>query len=266
LDYWINFPWDKAATLPSDYPERFCNDAAIMDAINNKKLLDAYQTDIVLADEELTMRMFGQFGTDLENALIVIFFLAVSRMNLEWMDMNVCNSGRNILPSDYGINFFHLMGFLAVNRVVMLKRPESNDLTSDFHHVIEQIKNIPNAGIGYHLLGHYIKNEQLRNSFMGFRRRPFVFFNYLGRIDSNLGNDQYEMVEEDCGVGSYENEIQNNMLECFAGIKENQLFYKFTYCDAYLKKETIQEIKQAIAETMRALAPARAEHFIEKVA
>lgn len=245
LDYWVNFPWERSTIMPSDFPDKFYNDQLVIEAMANKKMIRSFRTGTYRVEKEVTQQLFSKAGPALENWLIAIFFLAiVNNRNMEWLDMNVCNSGRNILPSDYGVNVYELLGFLAISRVVMLKRPGTGDALLDIRDTIEQINRIPNGGIGFYLITDYIKNEQLKRSYSGFRRPCYVFFNYLGRLDSNFGNGQYEIVEEDTGAETHEGEIYNNLLECFIGVRENRLFFRFTYTEEYFTKDTIDDMAQ----------------------
>lgn len=254
LDYWVSFPWSKSTILPSDYPNKFSSDELILDAMTNKKMITSFRADIYWVDQDVTQQLFSKAGTNLENMLIAVFFLAVvNNRKMDWLDMNVCNSGRNILPAEYGINVSDLLGFLAISRVVMLERPSSGDAWMDIQNTIEQIHNIPNGGMGFYLITDYIKNEQLRNSYSGFRRPCFVFFNYLGRLDSNFGNGHYEMVEEDTGADAYAGEIQNNLLECFVGIREKKLFCKLTYSEEYFTTDTIDDMARAMISMFTAI-------------
>src|SRR6185437_3972495 len=265
LDYWVSFPWHKSKLLPSDYSDRFYNEQQVIDAMAKNVMIKSFRKDLFWIDKDITRELYSKVGTDVESFLIAVFFLAVvNNRNMEWLDISVCNSGRNVLPSEYGINIYELPGYLALIRVVLLRRPGTGGVLSDMENIIGQIQQIPSGGAGFSLIKEYIKNDELRNSFSELRRNWYVFFNYLGRLDSNFGNDQYEMVEEDTGQQAHGGEIQKYLLECFAGVKENKLFFQLTYSEEYFTAGTMENIAKEIRSTLGAIvAKQPSEKFVE---
>jgi non-ribosomal peptide synthase protein (TIGR01720 family) len=267
LDYWTSLPWEKAVIPVSDYPEIFHEPDVVVRAIENKSLIDYYRSELITIDAAQSALLFSQFGQEIESAFIGVFFLAVADwLGLDWLDLDVCNSGRNLLPSEYGINYGNLLGYLSLNRAVLLKRPVMADLAASLKDISDQLKGVPNSGLGYTLIPHYIADEHLRNSFYELRKRPLVFFNYMGRTDSNFGNDEFEISREDCGRLQYMWEVQTNMLECEVRIEEGQLLVKLTYCSAYFKPGTVREIAGRMEQMLHELNSSRAFRPIENVA
>jgi non-ribosomal peptide synthase protein (TIGR01720 family) len=250
LEYWLSLPWDTVTVLPSDYPDR-------------EPVVSACRTNVYEMDEEETSALLSRSGVEFENILIAGFFLAVTgQKKLEWLDINVMNSGRNILPPEYEFNMNKVLGYLAIVRTVLLKRPGYGDLSSDLQDVIAQIKRIPNGGVGFSLISHYIKNDQLRSSYLNLRRQP-VLFNYLGRTDLYYENEQYEVAEEDTGQGLYGGEFPNPLLRCQVGIQRRRLFIKINYSEDYFTLGTIEGLLHAMIAILRETISTL---FIEKVA
>lgn len=265
LEYWISFPWEHAKMLPTDFPEDFPDVNVVLDAFYNKKLLKSFKVCTTEIEEERTFKLFGRYNSDIETLIVSIFFLSVSKcMNIDCLDFNVCNSGRNILPPCYGINISKLLGFLSVSRVILLKSPDATDIRSAITDVISQIKKIPNLGVGYYLITDFIKDKRIRESFRNLRKPCFIFFNYLGRSDSNFGNDQYRLIEEDTGLIQNETEIRSNLLECFVSIKKNKLVFDVTYTSAYFKESTIEALSLEIASLCQTLCSDILKENIER--
>ena len=268
LNFWISLPWQKAAAIRSDYPELFPNISTIRLAISSGRLVEFYKEEVLVITGELTSGIIRRSGSDLESVLIAAFFLAVAgTLEMDWLDMDVISSGRNILPPDYGINLFNLVGFLSVNRAVLLKRPVRADPESAIADLIDQIKMIPAGGIGYYLVRRSIKNKWYKSSFERLRAPPFIHFNYLGRTDANFDHDLYEIVHEDHGrYGEGYGQVQNNVIECMCWIKENRLFFRVSYCEAILRKCTIQKIRTALEDIVVNWGSVAEEKVIEKIA
>jgi non-ribosomal peptide synthase protein (TIGR01720 family) len=128
---------------------------------------------------------------------------------------------------------------------------------------LQQIKSIPNGGVGFYFIRDYLKNEYLRSSYFNFMQEGDVFLNYFGRVDAIAEDEQYEVVLEDTGVNGYTMELQNFLLQCLVGIRENQLFLKMVYSDVYLKASTIEKVLDEMKTMLREIV---SEQIIEKIA
>jgi non-ribosomal peptide synthase protein (TIGR01720 family) len=252
LSYWAALPWHKAGVLPSDFPDKFPTDDIIVEAIRTKKILDTYRVYEEVLDAALTLELYNRCGGDFENYLIAVFFLAVAgEKQLNWLDLNVANSGRNMLPADYGVNTYKLVGYIATARALLLQRPDSGHLLTDIEQLTEQMKGIPNGGLGFFLLREFIPDEELKNSWYSRRQQGEIFFNYTGRVNTTFMNEQYETIEEDTGRNIHIEEFQNTLLSCFVTIQQHRLIIRFGYSAVYLKERTIQNMAQAMVAMFR---------------
>lgn len=254
FDYWISLPWDKIKVLPSDFPEKFGSDEAIIEAINSKRLINSYKSNSHLMEEEETFRLVNKYGGEFESILMAVFFTALAhQMKIDWLDITASYSGRSILPFDYAVNESRLVGYLADVRVLLLQNPGTENIYSDVHRVIDQIGTIPNNGIGYRLIFEHIRNEQLKKSFVNLRKNPQVLFNYLGRANTTINNEHYELIKENIGQDDYPQEIKNSIFECVAGINHGQLYISLSYIDEYHKETTAIAILRSMVDLLRQL-------------
>lgn len=255
LKYWLSLPWERAGILPSDYPERFYNEDIVRKAMSGKLMIESYRNKVYMMDQKDTVALTSRYGNDFENILIAAFFLTLAkRFRLNWLDLNVFHSGRNILPQDYDINVNRLIGFLASLRAMLLRKPDCENVLLDVENVVEQIKNIPNGGKGFSLIGDQIDDSQLKTSFTGLRRRPEVLLNYIGMIETDYSNDEYELIQkgtEDIGFNSYPGEIRTTVFECLVGIKQSRLFFEVVYSEEYFKTETMDEVAEMLVSTLK---------------
>lgn len=257
LEYWVSLPWEKAQLIPSDYPGKFGHENTIIDAINNKKLVHAYQAVSCVLDREATFKLLNKYGNDFEYVLIAAFFLAIARQRkINCLDISASSSGRNLLPPEYGVMENKLAGYLAMVRVLLLTDPGCADILPAIGKLVEQIKNIPNQGLSFRLIGDQMKNQHLRSSFLNLRKNPQIFFNYLGRTNTGFGSDQYEIVDEDTGQNMYDAEIRNSILDCIAGINLGRLQLSIGYIDEYLEEKTAAEILELMTGTLHEIVAA----------
>ena len=255
LEYWLSLPWERAKVLPSDHPKKFYDDEIIISAIRDKTIVHTYREITQWMDKEATLQLYGRYGAGFEDVLIAVFFMAIAdQKDVDWLDITVCNAGRNILPAEYGINVNNLLGWLSTTRALLLARPATGDLQSDIRHIVDQIRQVPNGGIGFIQISDHIGDAVLKETYFRQRQQAPIFFNYLGRVNTNFSNDLYETVQEDTGRGLHGWEIRNNLLACDIGITNNQLFMTISYSEEYFEAGTITAIMDGMGGMFRAVA------------
>ncbi|MEL7145696.1 MAG: condensation domain-containing protein [Bacteroidota bacterium] len=251
LDYWTSLPWSKAKILPSDFPDQYPDDQSMIDEFNTRNIATSFIPSCYFLPVEESMALFAKQGNELENTLIAVYFLALHEiMKIDWLDINVAYSGRDILPPDYQVKTNRLMGYIAGTRVVPLAMPQGYDKRSAIEHIIQQIRNVPNKGKGYYLLTDHLQDSSVAEALSSIRKEPGVLFNYLGRTDVKSSNDQFALVDEDTARGFHENEFSVSSLQCFIGVEHGKLFFGFTHCEKWHKAETIERVAQFMMDTL----------------
>jgi non-ribosomal peptide synthase protein (TIGR01720 family) len=247
LGYWISRPWNKVKFLPSDHPDLFNTGDGIAGKVKNIKMAGCFRSNTYWIGQDVTMRLFAIFGADFENFLMAVVFLSIAKQRkVDCLHINACNSGRHILPPEFGINVYKLLGYLAITKVLVLEDPDTGNCHTDIQHVLEQVKNIPNGGIGFYQIEAHIKKELEKNNEFCLTTQCEIYFNYLGRVESNLDNTLYELAEDDTGLNLYEKEIHGTLLDLLVGIDNNGMFFKISFCEGYLTEGSIEEIMHNI--------------------
>jgi non-ribosomal peptide synthase protein (TIGR01720 family) len=243
LGYWISRPWDKVKFLPSDYPDIFQTGNGISDTVQNIKKAGGFRSENYWIDQDVTMKLFVRFGPDFENFLMAVIFLSIAKQRkVNCLHINACNSGRHILPPEYGINVYKLSGYLAITKVLVLEDPDTGSFLSDIQYVLEQIRDVPNGGIGFCQIEDHVRNEMDKNNDFDLTRQCEIYFNYLGRVGSNLDDKLYELADDDTGLDLNEKEIHGTLLDFLVGVDNNRLFFKIAFCEGYLSEGTIDEM------------------------
>jgi non-ribosomal peptide synthase protein (TIGR01720 family) len=247
VDYWLSRPWNKVALLPSDFPDVFHAGNGIAEAVREVKRTGAFRTNAYRIGREETGKLFGKFGADMENLLMAVLFLAVAKQRkVDCLHMKACNSGRYILPAEYGVNVYKILGCLAITKVLVLEDPCSGNLLTDIHDVLGQVKAIPGGGIGFYQVEKQIREEMDKSGTFGHTQKAEIYFNYLGRVDSHLDGERYEVALEDTGLDLNDKPIHGNLLDVTSGIEDGGLFFTIFYCADYLKQASIEEIMSNI--------------------
>jgi non-ribosomal peptide synthase protein (TIGR01720 family) len=243
----LSRPWHEAKIPPSDFPDRFANEKVIATAIDSKSVVNSFKTNYSSLDKDLSSRLLGTYGLELEPVLLAAFFLTMAnRWNLDWIDISVSYAGRNVLPPLFEVNENRLVGFLAGTRAILLKKPAGENLSMDIREIIHQIKSVPRNGTSFSRIQECLKDKDQRKSFDDLRKKPQILFNYLGRVNTYFNNASYELAMEDTGYDLHAPEIKNSLLEFVARVNGEQIAFELTYITEYHKEKTIVEILEGI--------------------
>lgn len=263
MKYWDSLPWEKINILPTDFPEQFPDDKTILDAVSNNTLIHSYKAMNLYLGIDETSELYRLFGAEFENVLTAVFFMAIaSAKNMEWLGFDMGNSGRNILPAEYGVDVYKVPGYISIPRALFLRHPKREDPILNFNNVLKQIKSIPGGGKAFYFIRDHFQNEHLRRAQFHFKQRSLIFLNYLGRVDALTENEQFELVYEDTGLYNFTTEFRKNLLLCVAIIRDNRLYIQLDYSDVYFKKETIETMLKEMETIFHKIV---SEPIIEKI-
>ncbi|MBK8552373.1 MAG: hypothetical protein IPL53_15415 [Ignavibacteria bacterium] len=106
--------------------------------------------------------------------------------------------------------------------------------------VKEQLRRVPDKGLGYGVLKYINKDEKLLNS-----ESPDIIFNYLGQSDNILsGSKWFSMADEPAGMAISEDYIFSNKLSVNAIVQKGEMVLHWTYSKKHYEKQTIDKIVQ----------------------
>lgn len=119
--------------------------------------------------------------------------------------------------------------------------------------VKEQLRQIPNRGIGYGLLRYLNRDKALGKKLADFLQ-PEVSFNYLGQMDQVATDDTpFGLAAESGGSERDPHSQRTHLLEIDGGIMGGQLQLEWTFNDGIHKPETINTLAQDYIKSLRAL-------------
>ncbi|KQN99863.1 hypothetical protein ASF12_16860 [Paenibacillus sp. Leaf72] len=92
-----------------------------------------------------------------------------------------------IMPVAVAINVSRTVGWFTSQYPVVLDMSYTDDLAYQIKRVKEDLRHIPNKGIGYGLLRYLAADEHKAG--LTFSFKPEISFNYLGQFDSEVQTD-----------------------------------------------------------------------------
>ncbi len=171
LNYWLNQTWSKTTPLPLDYahsnPENTVGSAA--------------QVSVKLSVEE-TRALLGSVNEAYNTQINDLLLSALGVSLAEWTGnsailIDLEGHGREELFSD--VDLSRTVGWFTSLFPVLLQLPSDEQPASVLKSIKEQLRSIPNRGIGYGIL-RYLCEDTTVNQQLQTIPTPEISFNYLG--------------------------------------------------------------------------------------
>jgi non-ribosomal peptide synthase protein (TIGR01720 family) len=243
LAYWQEIEKTFTAPLPKDHsPEPGQQKKTYLDSVN------------IHLDKENTGKLLNEvhraFNTEINDILLTTLALAIHRWTgAENIPINLEGHGREEIMEDIDIS--RTIGWFTSRFPVILQTPLKDDtpgpqfLSRIIKHNKEQLRKIPNRGIGYDIL-RYLTPAEIKGDF-AFTHEPEISFNYLGQL-GQLGQENtnepgyFTLSTQDTGKPFSPEQPTQHVLDINGMIAGNQLIFSFTYNRHQYNKHTIETL------------------------
>ncbi|MEL6353416.1 MAG: alpha/beta fold hydrolase [Cyanobacteria bacterium J06627_28] len=198
-----------------------------------------------------------------------VLLTALSQTLLQWIDeaasknaspvthrirLDVESHGREQLVAD--VDLSRTVGWFTAVYPVCLQLPSTADVGATLKSVKEQLRQIPDKGIGYGLL-RYLGDDETRKTLASFSPSD-VLFNYLGQREvSALNSEENKQISirEDIDIGELRNADNSRqyLLEINAWVSGDQLHVAWTYDTQRYRSQTIATVAQTYLASLNAL-------------
>ena len=238
FEYWVNVGKHDDHILPFDYPanpKRGDVENRMADALTLTTRLERAATETLLY--ELPRR----FNAYVSEALL----MALSRSICEWSGhssfcLDLEGHGREAIFQDTDIS--RTVGWLTSVFPMRMVVDAADDLARNLAVAKEQIRGIPQNGIGYGLLRELCDDKQISAEL---RSRPHrqLCFNFLGQVDlpSDTGR-LFRLRETECGVNRSAHGKRAYAIDVDAIIMGGRLQVNWTYNQKLHRTETIESV------------------------
>jgi len=178
--------------------------------------------------------------------ILLLTALSMTIKNWTGMDsfsLELEGHGRN-LP---GINVSRTTGWFT-NIFPVKLQIDQQDIGDQIISVKEQIRNVPNHGLGYGILKYYkgLLNEEVSHP-------ADIRFNYLGQFSAEFNNDVFSY---DFGLSGFETAPENNLsakIDCNAVIVNGQLQLEIIYNEKAHTALTIMQFRNDFFKSLDAI-------------
>ncbi|PSB59549.1 non-ribosomal peptide synthetase, partial [Chamaesiphon polymorphus] len=234
-------------SLPTDYPGE--NTAISTETVSVGLTLEATQ--------DLLRRVPAAYQTQINDVLLA----ALAQTIAEWTEQSKIHfdlegHGREELFTDVDIS--RTVGWFTTMFPVCLHLPDFREPGLLLKTVKEQLRSIPQKGIGYGLL-HYVRQELQ----LGDRAAAQISFNYLGQFDRVLdGESEFQLASESVGWTQDSREQRQHLLDINALVSSGQLQVDWSYSHNLFDRQTIERLAQGFVRNLQALI----DHCLEPAA
>ena len=238
-EYWLNLEKNKIKPLPKDY-NSFCP----------KKKDDLY-IDIKFNEnetEKLLKTVHTAYKTEINDILLTALGLAVK----EWTGedkilINLEGHGREGIIK--GMDLTRTVGWFTTAFPVVLDMKNSNDLPLQIKSIKEQLRHIPNKGIGYGILK-YLTNKENKED-VAFSLKPEINFNYLGQFDQIFNEHFYELSYLSPGSMVSPNSERLYSIEINGMVINGLMTFTVSYSGMEYREDTMQKFAKSFREYLR---------------
>ncbi|MEH2133322.1 MAG: amino acid adenylation domain-containing protein [Nostoc sp.] len=243
LDYWLSASYDEVDSIPVDYAQGINTTAS---ARTISVLLDEVETLSLLQDVPKA------YKTQINDILLTALALVLSGWtNSDSVLFNLEGHGREEIID--GVDLSRTVGWFTTIFPVIVELGNIDNLGTALKSVKEQLREIPNKGIGYGLL-RYLNVDAEISAQLEEIPQAEISFNYLGQFAQVMNTSSLMQIANEPSGNSESLQGQRHcLIDINAIIINEKLQIDWTYSSNIHHHETIENIAQEFVETLQKL-------------
>ncbi|MTJ18481.1 MULTISPECIES: non-ribosomal peptide synthetase [unclassified Dolichospermum] len=244
LDYWLNQSSIPVTALPVDYPSDQENNTVASTA-SVSLALNEEQTRALLQDVP------SAYNTQINDVLLTALVQSFAQWTGESsLLIDLEGHGREDLFED--VDLSRTVGWFTTLFPVRLQLQEIDHPGNALKFVKEQLRQIPNRGIGYGVLRYLQENSTIREKLQSLPSAQ-ISFNYLGQFDQVLkASESLGLAKEFTAKQSLLNQ-RSHLLGISGFIRGGKLEMTWTYSEKIHKQDTIEKLAVGFIEALKNL-------------
>ncbi len=244
IDYWLSQFQESVDSLPVDYPvEKESNDLTSAQAITLG--LNEEETRGLLQDVP------SVYNTKINDVLLTALVESLSQWTgKKSLIVDLEGHGREDLFEE--VDLSRTVGWFTTLFPVRLERSQTEELQETLKSVKEQLRRLPNRGIGYGILKYLSKDGEIKRQFKDLMKAE-VSLNYLGQFDQVLSasgvlGEVKEWKSDRSPLGN-----RSHLLEVSGLIRDQKLEIQFVYSDKIHRRDTIEQLANEFINALKTL-------------
>ena len=241
VGYWVAQGWERARELPVEKES------------GRQRIATAGTVSKSLSEEE-TRKLLQEVPETYHTQINEVLMTALGRALGGWLGegevvIEVEGHGREEVVA--GLDLSRTVGWFTTIYPVLLAVGEEEELGAGLKRVKEQLRQIPQHGIGFGMLKYLSADEAVREQM---RKVPggAVSFNYLGQFDQVLkGSTLLSAAEEASGAGQGVAEKLAYQLSLNSLVREGRMQVSWTYSKHSYEEATIEQVAESYMRSLR---------------
>ena len=209
----------------------------------NQNTVESSSEEILIFDEQITEALLHEipkvYNTKINDLLLTALIIAYkSWTNETRLLINLEGHGREYLFEKADVS--RTVGWFTTIFPVLLDSGVSNNIGDIIKKVKEDLRKIPENGIGYGILRYLSSGKQISgiNDDTG---KPGIIFNYLGQMSDTVSKDsEWKIGSRSIILSRNVTGVRTHSIEINSIITNNKLKMNFTFSRNNHKKETIE--------------------------
>ncbi|NEW09308.1 amino acid adenylation domain-containing protein, partial [Paenibacillus sp. SYP-B3998] len=198
--------------------------------------------------EQLLKQVHRAYNTEMNDILLTALGMAVQKWSgHERLRVNLEGHGRESILTD--IDITRTVGWLTSEYPIVLEIQAGQSLSHWIKKVKEDLRQIPNKGIGYGLCRYLSENAD--SAVWG--RASEIRFNYLGQFDQDLQNNDLELSPYSSGAEMSGLQARKFLLDINGMITEGSLSLNLSYNGEEYQRETMEDLAAWLQESLQAI-------------
>ena len=241
LNYWSKIKSSPISNIPLDYPEGKAENTVGSVRQRSVSLTEA-QTRALLQEVPAV------YNTQINDILLTALVQSLTQWaKTDSLLINLEGHGREELFA--GIDLSRTVGWFTSIFPVLLKHKQDSSLADGIKSVKEQLRQVPNKGIGYGIL-HYLKQTEVTKELP----TGEISFNYLGQLDGAFNQGEVlGLAKESFGYTRSQSGKRRYLLEIDSLIVDGKLRIEWNYSQNLHLNSTIESLADNFREKLQAL-------------
>ncbi|MCP4655899.1 MAG: amino acid adenylation domain-containing protein, partial [bacterium] len=241
--WWLAEPGTRTSPLPADFR------GGVNTVASARTVSVAFEAD---ETRSLLREVPAAYHTQVNDLLLTALLQAFARWTgTPTLLVDLEGHGREELFA--GVDVSRTVGWFTTIYPVLLERRKASGPGEDLMAVKEQLRAVPNGGIGYGLLRYLSADEETAERFRRLPRAE-VSFNYLGQLDPVLSESALlRPAAESSGPATGSGGLRSHLLEVNGGVAGGCLRMTWAYSENVHHRATVESVAEGFIEALRSL-------------
>jgi non-ribosomal peptide synthase protein (TIGR01720 family) len=234
VKYWCHQPWKLVSSLPK-------SKEIIQNKLTDKKLTESIS---VTLNSQETQQLLGAvneaYNTQINDLLLTALGLTFADWTKNTMiTIDLEGHGREEIFEDVDLSC--TVGWFTSMFPVLLQIPKSLEIEASIKAVKEQLRSIPNRGIGYGVLRYLCDDVKIKEQIQQIPH-PEISFNYLGQFDQIQSESDWDFATESTGDDCSLTQDHSHSLNINCLVESDKLVISWTYDHHQYQKQIVENL------------------------